>query len=808
MNTTVRQSPITSTSAAFIYGKLLSNPNALNDIDSSDIVKSLFGISVNEPTAIDITEAMVKSMSQEDQVTIREMMYDQGTVGLIWRFVTKKKFMLELSKIPYKNHNILSLTLVVVNKPKIAEELPSMTVRELVRYGFDGVTFFDRRARSIDYGRHSIELLNKLHDEAVSNLENKYLAEPAVPKTTICKITCVGKVVNVTTDGNKLIFSNALSGEKYFFIESEFLCKQNLQGNHVLYNPMDFVYEGKDNEEEILALINAAFEEPPAVPDPEPTVIFAKDSVVHIGYSDTNDNNVVYITELNFDTPEQGGQAEVLGTTPPTKAGRYKVLANISDKMIEGCASISDLMEYLELVELDDEVIVPKDTVIVLGLINYSADKQKTTVELFTDESQKLVYVPTLNCHVDQFGPYKVKEDLMASHIADSAALTAFYLRSLEFVGKKIILHAGDEIEIEKKSPDSIRVTCKKDLCSTWFDLTSPEFEDGEFIIGKFTCKSDLDEDTASDVTKFLKYYDDELDLIEGKFTVAINEEDLAKHKKQYELPETPQAPSTEEVVEVAKKVLDVARETGATSVDMTVNNEVVGTVEVPPPPAVEEQPTEPEQSKEEETIMNNIKVSDKLEVVSDQLKTALTDLLKNNPGMDTAELTLALKKETDIDEIAVKFENDEWLIDYVEAKPAEPEPVQQVETVKSIDLNDINNQYALLRGLFGVTDPAITHLEKFLKAHLTAENNAGYLATGTFPTEVTISYTEKPYDVTYSIVKFKDGRFYRIYAAITNMGLSEQGYIATKNIPNRWVRLGHDIQSNAFRMERRGSRY
>lgn len=126
------------------------------------------------------------------------------------------------------------------------------------------------------------------------------------------------------------------------------------------------------------------------------------------------------------------------------------------------------------------------------------------------------------------------------------------------------------------------------------------------------------------------------------------------------------------------------------------------------------------------------------------------------------------------------------------------------VEEVPSVDINNIEVQTNLLRGIFGVSDPAITHVQKFLKNHLTEEGNAGFLATGTFPTETTIVYTEKPYDVTICIVKHMDGAFYRIQLARTNLGLKDHGYIATKDVPGRWVKIGRDIQD----VNRRNSVY
>lgn len=161
--------------------------------------------------------------------------------------------------------------------------------------------------------------------------------------------------------------------------------------------------------------------------------------------------------------------------------------------------------------------------------------------------------------------------------------------------------------------------------------------------------------------------------------------------------------------------------------------------------------------------------------------------------------VTEGLREIVENDSITLKFISNEgctFKFMVTEEKPAEEVP--------SVDINNVEVQTNLLRGIFGVSDPAITHVQKFLKNHLTEEGNAGFLTTGTFPTETTIVYTEKPYDVTICIVKHMDGAFYRIQLARTNLGLKDHGYIATKDVPGRWVKIGRDIQD----VNRRSSGY
>ena len=182
-------------------------------------------------------------------------------------------------------------------------------------------------------------------------------------------------------------------------------------------------------------------------------------------------------------------------------------------------------------------------------------------------------------------------------------------------------------------------------------------------------------------------------------------------------------------------------------------------------------------------------------------LTKAANDAIRGIPKERITEkiVTDGLREIVENDNINLKFvseENGVFTFVASEEKPTEEAP--------SVDINNVEVQTNLLRGIFGVSDPAITHVQKFLKNHLTEEGNAGFLTTGTFPTETTIVYTEKPYDVTICIVKHMDGAFYRIQLARTNLGLKDHGYIATKDVPGRWVKIGRDIQD----VNRRSSGY
>jgi hypothetical protein len=184
---------------------------------------------------------------------------------------------------------------------------------------------------------------------------------------------------------------------------------------------------------------------------------------------------------------------------------------------------------------------------------------------------------------------------------------------------------------------------------------------------------------------------------------------------------------------------------------------------------------------------------------IEENLCQMIKEYVTENPGASDDQVTTHVRSCTEIDEIKVQCIDGVWTVAH---EPVENKEGQ--ETVSTVDIRDVNIQNSLLRGLFGVADPAITHVQKFLRNHLTSEGNAGFLATGSFPTETVIVYTEKPYDLTIAIVRFKDGRFYRIFGCQTALGLTDHGYIATKDMPGRWVKFGRDIQDVSYRGEQR----
>lgn len=663
MNQTIPQSKITSRSAAVIYGKAVGNPASLLKMDSKELVSTLFGVTAPDPSAIDITEAIIANLSNAEQAEIRKIIYDRGICGVIWEFVTPKRFMIEMSKIPDGYHHNIHLSLVMANPNNPEEEIIS---KLLVSFGRKGVEFFNSAEFAIDYNRNSIEMLNKLHDEAVEHLSDKY-TKPITEVGEAPSITPIvieaNKVVTVTEKDESLIITHSLTGKHLFTLKGKYFCDNfEDRGNVVVYNKTEFIL-GKDTDEELLKKLITA----------------------------TTCDDVVEPEKA----PEQ--KPEELTNEQPQNAEQIKC-------------------------EEENRLLVPADALIHIDCDVEDGDIPTGAIIVYDLDSNK-------------------DHPVMVGTLRNS----------------------------EKENLD---------------------------LLGNYHTKVNIyKKDLACTLEEFVK-------LLEKCPAMSPDTEPVPKTESM-----------TEPVVEKAKEIMDAAKETGSPQVDLTVNGEVVGTVEVPVSVETKEEDPAPEQpiNKEKEEmadttqeaeVIKNIKVADeKLQNIAEDLTATLGEIIVANTEQNDEELTIALRAATDIDNLVVRSEGTDVVI-----LVAEPEPAPAPE-VPSIDIFNVKNQYALLRGLFGTANPAITHIEKFLKEFLTNEKNISYLSTGTFPTETTISYTEKPYDVTYSIVKFKDGRFYRIFAAITDKKLSNQGYIETKNVEGRWVKL-MDVQNSAYRQDGRGRRY
>lgn len=624
---TIRSTPINSATAAYILGQVSTNLSAFDNLESSEIVRSIFGVKEVTPNALDISQAIVNSLeNKEDKQKLLAILQDRGQSGIIWRFTSSKKFLIELSKALSSTGNYLSLTLIAINETASSTEV---VVRELVRFNKDKTSFLHKKNRSVEIRPSVCDELHRLHDEAVANLEAKYLKPqppappppPPEPEKTMVEL-------------------RAKFGMKLF--------------DETLIHPCVFISAGQQ-------------------------IFFIR-----------GNNGEIYLHDY---------------------VNSRRILTLTGDKYVLAFGEAAD-------------------SGIIFNVQTPIDDFEKEDLEKQSGENLATCFINTLkNCILD---PNAVPEPSQSKPV-ESEPETPPPEEPKEEPPK-------EEIPPEKPPKEAVESS------TVTVDISKEELPASEQAAHPEGVKIDLD--------------------------VQIT-------------------PGNPEIKITGGTVTDNA----TVGADFAAPGDTGETVTVPV-----QQPT----ITEENPVNINIVVDDPFKDASESIVAALKKIYMANPEEDMWDYTQKMRKMTELDDICVHHNDNTYLID---DKP-EPEWIPPEHEVPSIDLNDVKNQTSLLVGHFGVVDPAITHLQKFLKQHLTSENNVGYLATGTFPTETNIIYTEKPYDVTMSIVKYKDGRFYRVFAAITNPGLVEHGYIETKDIPGRWVKLGRDIQANEFKSDFRNRRF
>lgn len=116
-----------------------------------------------------------------------------------------------------------------------------------------------------------------------------------------------------------------------------------------------------------------------------------------------------------------------------------------------------------------------------------------------------------------------------------------------------------------------------------------------------------------------------------------------------------------------------------------------------------------------------------------------------------------------------------------------EPAPVGDIPEPRK-KCGEEHSRGEFLRMLFGTANPNIMHLFSVLKAEA---GNATFQATGTWPIEQMIAYPT----YSFSIIKMKNGRFYRVFVAHTDKeNLNNSTWLETKDVKDRWFELC-DIQ-------------
>ena len=130
-----------------------------------------------------------------------------------------------------------------------------------------------------------------------------------------------------------------------------------------------------------------------------------------------------------------------------------------------------------------------------------------------------------------------------------------------------------------------------------------------------------------------------------------------------------------------------------------------------------------------------------------------------------------------------------EWFDEIVAEVPPAAEPLKPIgEEPNTKKCSEEHTQSEFMNMLFGTPNPSILHVLNLLKKYAGGDE---YELTGTNTIERMIAYT----DYTFSIVKMKDGAFYRVWVAHTDVERGAKGsWLETHGEQDRWFKIG-DVQ-------------
>lgn len=926
VETDIPQTKICSPSAAFVLGQVTSNLSAFDTMESSSIIRSLFGVELTNPTAIDLTESIIKTLSETDQLKLRGILSDPGVHGVIWRFISSKKFMIEMSKaLAVNGSGYTSLTLIVLNPAG-----DSVTVRELVRID-QNVTFLDRRTKSLEFNKGAVNTLEQAHSERMNELRKKYLdidtREKEMDRKKIeDRIIFKGPEDLIAANKNTVLDFVLQHGGVIGPLHMRQLCtilKLDVQLT-MEDNKLTFTFPDSTQPDSSFCEVYIFHLEVPGV---NLTAEQKNAVVTHFEYYNRQFGGVLQkedidkyskglrkqLTEHNFhlvdssngnkdyaldsidvvrDEPNEAKQINVWVKLHMTEIVTYKFKVQAFHDGTMKKEDLAKVTEYLEehLFQNDNHEFkydCAEHALQYAGLsaANWSIDHQEESIP-----GETIIKVKYDRTVVPKTGSYKFLsksnefgKDLECSSESIGNLIGLFPINALppdmiDVANNALrVNEIKDYVVIEAKLDGSADLDDFKSP-RTWvftFDMT-PEAKETERLHmeeekNKIIIKKDGIVSIIRDAgEKSIKVFNDETREEIMHFESEGLVDDYNNGIRQFRA----MGDITREVVDIIQSAswefynrfvsnvdLDKViikrgdayyfRPNGRdenTNVDIVSyhTGEIVTSFCDPDVPGykfsddsynpyVAKEDVTPKMLKEKSLseIMElfyiskpadgeaikpekkETKVDDYVITVCDSLascKDSIIDALKNvlsaitskGGSLDESTVKAELCRVTEMDDLEVKQNEDgSWSVYQTPADALPPSA-----EVQSADIDDQNVQLNLLRGVFGVADPAITHVQKFLRNHLTEERNVGFLTTESFPTETVISWSEKPYDFTLSIVKMKDGRFYRIFLAYTNPGLTDQSWLATKDIPDRWRRIGRDIQNRtdfAPQFQRRG---
>lgn len=709
----IKSSPLTHASVGTVRSWVLDNPSGLDNVDSCDILKALFGIPGQQPTPVSITEKLCNAAGD---IEFRNRLINKNVKGDIWCFTSDFGVTAVVTKVKHEPDGKFTYEVAI----KYADEQDGSTVnkiRPLVEYDARGVKYFDiTDTKGDNYDDHLEDVVQDVQqgqtattegidqDTGDTSTESVEDQEPAVEhdvedfdreSSTLTDLDDIDdddesedvtvehfnafatSLVDCLKKNGTISDNNLISGFELAF-----------PGCKVDIDRVNCTEAGKlsihvtDNGKEYHVMVNDWIEKPvaqqPVAPDPivtEPTTV-------------------------KEDTPEQ--QPVKAEETPSVK----EEPARVENNMPVFTGEIDD--DYIE--EPEDDVSEERFNKFTLNLIDQLRESGEISDANIIEDFDLLFR----SCRVVIDHDHPAEDGKIFIHVWSKHKV--YHIAVDEWLPPKPVVQQQSE-PVNKLS----EATCCID--------TNLRVREHNRVInkayealrsGRITDLEQLD----SELTSFIGDSKSVITHLDDNDVIHITVEDIPEEThEQVEVTE----PTTDPVVSEPEQEEAPVTEQGQPDEPVTETEDVHEEVQTP------------DESKEEE----------------------VTDT-------SAEELQEAMMEDKTEDPVTVDP-------DY-------------------IDLSDQSVRDRVIQVLFpGITDPAITHLLNFLRDYHTSEETRSFVETkGTLPTETCIVYT----NLTFSIVKMKDGRYWRIFCANTDCGLDDPTWLTTKYVPNRWYQLGHDISN------------
>jgi hypothetical protein len=382
----------------------------------------------------------------------------------------------------------------------------------------------------------------------------------------------------------------------------------------------------------------------------------------------------------------------------------------------------------------------------------------------------------------------------------------------------QVIIHKGETIKVNALENDTELIRYKEDgsfdpVFGVFksFDFKMP---DGDYVattditrgmLGKINCPAALHRvlEIVPVKPKVDESIPEEQPSIEGKtVTVGIDTADGESTTVEVTMPpseETGDSPESSEEHLAAEEPSTESLESEATPDNPEVTDPLPSPDEILPDGFGEESGGEfPEDDEPEKEDFEEEEIEDDEELAAEEPS-----------GEPVAESTTQPEAPAESNEpISETTEKETQMKEDIE-QTVDPEPVGEIPAQETTRIEEppkpfigtIMSKDDFLRKLFGTHRPTILHVRSKLEQY--GKTSEIYKCTGSFPAIQDIVYP----DYTYSIVRMKNGAYYRIFVAYTNMeDLQGSCWEATREVEGRWLNIADvsDPKISAIENQRR----